>query len=69
MFDLLQHASDDQMALALCFGALVMCGAVMHFSLPLARLSRRSGSTVSTDDKMVVTVAASPETSRREKAA
>jgi hypothetical protein len=38
--ELLQQASDDQLVLAFCFGALVVSAAVMHFSFYLGRLSR-----------------------------
>jgi hypothetical protein len=34
---MLRQASDDQMALAFCFGALVISAAVMHFSFYLGR--------------------------------
>jgi hypothetical protein len=30
--DLVHHASDDQVALAICFGAVAFCGLVMYFS-------------------------------------
>lgn len=69
MFEVLHHASDDQMALVLCFGALVICGAVMHLSLPLAKMTRRvNGRTASTDQRLIAAPVPS-EFKRRDKAA
>lgn len=41
MADLLHHASDDQLALAICFGAVVVSGLIMHFSHHVGRLTGR----------------------------
>ena len=37
----MHQASDDQIALALCFGAVVVSGLIMHFSLHVGRLTGR----------------------------
>lgn len=41
MSDLLQQASDDQLALILCFAAMLTCGLIMHFSHYVGRLAGR----------------------------
>lgn len=41
MTDLLHQASDDQIALALCFGAVLVSGLVMHFSHHVGHLTGR----------------------------
>jgi hypothetical protein len=41
MADLIHLASDDQLALAICFGAVVVSGLIMHFSLHVGRLTGR----------------------------
>lgn len=41
MTDLLHQASDDQIALALCFGAVLVSGLVMHFSHHVGRMTGR----------------------------
>jgi hypothetical protein len=37
--DLLHQASDDQLALAICVGAVAICGLVMHFSHHVGRMT------------------------------
>jgi hypothetical protein len=39
MTEVFQHASDDQVALALCLGAVGVCGLIMHFSHHLGKLT------------------------------
>jgi hypothetical protein len=39
--EFIQQASDDQIALAICFGAVLLSGLVMHFSLRLGQLTGR----------------------------
>ena len=39
--EFLHQASDDQVALAICFGAVVASGLVMHFSHYVGRLTGR----------------------------
>lgn len=39
MADLLHQASDDQMALAICFSAVAACGLIMYFSHHVGRLT------------------------------
>ena len=41
MPEILHQASDDQIALAICFGAVVVSGLIMHFSLHVGRLTGR----------------------------
>ena len=41
MPDFLHQASDDQIALALCFGAVLVSGLIMHFSYHVGRLTGR----------------------------
>lgn len=41
MPEILHQASDDQIALAICCGALVVSGLIMHFSLHVGRLTGR----------------------------
>ena len=41
MADILHSASDDQLALAICFGAVVVSGLIMHFSHHVGRLTGR----------------------------
>ena len=43
MPEILHQASDDQIALAICFGAVVVSGLIMHFSLHVGRLTGRIG--------------------------
>ena len=38
MSEFLNSASDDQLALAICFGAVLGCGLIMHFSLHVGRI-------------------------------
>jgi hypothetical protein len=37
--DLVHQASDDQVALAICFGAVAFCGLIMYFSHHVGRLT------------------------------
>jgi hypothetical protein len=37
--ELLQNASDDQVALAICCGAFLVSGLVMYFSIHVGRLT------------------------------
>jgi hypothetical protein len=39
--EIMHQASDDQIALAICFGAVVVSGLIMHFSLHVGRLTGR----------------------------
>jgi hypothetical protein len=39
--EFLHQASDDQIALAICFGAVAVSGLIMHFSHHLGRLTGR----------------------------
>ena len=41
MPEFLHQASDDQIALALCFGAVLVAGLIMHFSHHVGRLTGR----------------------------
>lgn len=41
MPEILHQASDDQIALAICFGAVAVSGLIMHFSLHVGRLTGR----------------------------
>lgn len=41
MPEILHQASDDQIALAICFGAVVVSGLIMHFSLHVGRMTGR----------------------------
>ena len=41
MSELLHQASDDQLALAICFGAVVVSGLIMHFSYAVGRWTGR----------------------------
>ncbi|MBI3864577.1 MAG: hypothetical protein HY290_22065 [Planctomycetia bacterium] len=41
MPEILRHASDDQIALAICFGAVVVSGLIMHFSIHVGRMTGR----------------------------
>lgn len=41
MPEILHQASDDQIALAICFAAVVVSGLIMHFSLHVGRLTGR----------------------------
>ena len=41
MPEFLHQASDDQIALALCFGAVLVSGLIMHFSHHVGRLTGR----------------------------
>ena len=41
MPEIMHQASDDQIALAICFGAVVVSGLIMHFSLHVGRLTGR----------------------------
>jgi hypothetical protein len=40
--EFIHQASDDQIALAICFGAVLFSGLVMYFSLHLGRLTGRN---------------------------
>jgi len=40
--ELIHAASDDQIALAACFGALLVSGCIMYVSYPLRQLVQRS---------------------------
>ena len=42
MTELLQHATDDQIALAFCFGALLISGTVMYFSYHIGQMTNRN---------------------------
>lgn len=39
MAEILHQASDDQLALAICFGAVACCGLIMYFSHHVGRLT------------------------------
>jgi len=39
--EFLHQASDDQIALAICFGAVLVSGLIMHFSQHVGRLTGR----------------------------
>jgi hypothetical protein len=39
--EFLHQASDDQIALALCFGAVLVSGLIMHFSHHVGRMTGR----------------------------
>ncbi len=41
MSEILHQASDDQIALAVCFGAVVVSGLIMHFSHHVGRMTGR----------------------------
>ena len=49
MTELLQHATDDQIALAFCCGALLICSLVMHFSYHLGQSARSQSEAVPND--------------------
>ena len=42
MTELLQSATHDQIAVGFCCLALLVCGAIMHFSVHLGRLTGRN---------------------------
>ena len=39
MPEILRQASDDQIALFICFGAVVVSGLIMHFSIYVGRMT------------------------------
>ena len=39
--EILRQASDDQIALVICFGAVVVSGLIMHFSIHIGRMTGR----------------------------
>ena len=41
MPDILHQASDDQIALAICFGAVAVSGLIMYFSIHVGRMTGR----------------------------
>ena len=41
MPDVLHQASDDQIALAICLGAVVVSGLIMYFSIHIGRITGR----------------------------
>lgn len=41
MPEFLHQASDDQLALAICFGAVAVSGLIMHFSFNVGRWTGR----------------------------
>ncbi len=41
MPEMLHQASDDQIAIAICFGAVVVSGLIMYFSLHIGRMTGR----------------------------
>ena len=41
MPEIIHQVSDDQIALAICLGAVVASGLIMHFSLHVGRLTGR----------------------------
>lgn len=43
MTELIRSASDDQVALTICFSAVAFCGMIMYFSHYVGRLSGRTG--------------------------
>jgi hypothetical protein len=74
--EIVYQASDDQIALAICFGAVVVSGVIMHFSLHLGRLSGRIWLHQAPEQKKLLIHEArpghstpSPETPARERAA
>ncbi len=65
MPEFIHQASDDQIALAICFGAVVFSGLVMHFSLHLGRLTGRIRLHESPDQSTVLLQAAHAAASRQ----
>ncbi len=41
MPDIMRQVSDDQIALVVCFGAVVVSGLIMHFSIHVGRMTGR----------------------------
>lgn len=41
MSEILHQTSDDQIALIICFGAFVVSGLIMHFSIHIGRMTGR----------------------------
>lgn len=41
MPEILRHASDDHIALIICFGAVAVSGLIMHFSIHVGRITGR----------------------------
>ena len=41
MPEIMHQASDDQIALAICIGAVMVSGLIMHFSMHIGRLTGR----------------------------
>jgi hypothetical protein len=39
--DIVRQVSDDQIALIVCFGAILASGLIMHFSIHIGRLTGR----------------------------
>jgi hypothetical protein len=70
--DLVHQASDDQVALAICFAAVAFCGLVMHFSHHVGRLTGHVRLSTGTD-RTAQSLRTSPQTAApagaREKAA
>jgi len=63
--DFIHQASDDQIALTICFGAVLISGLVMHFSLRLGQLTGRIRLHETPDQATVVLQGAQPATSRQ----
>lgn len=64
MTDFLHQASDDQIALALCIGTVVVSGMIMHFSHHVGRLTGRIRLHESTDQQGILLSEMQPSHSR-----
>jgi hypothetical protein len=63
--EFIHQASDDQIALAICFGAVLVSGLVMHFSLHLGQLTGRIRLHETPDQSAVLLQGAQPVASRQ----
>ncbi len=70
MTELLQYASYDQIVLTVCFMAVALSGAIMHFSVHLTGEARREPTVSSNATARIrLSRAAAQTNQRREKAA
>ncbi|MGQ0637698.1 MAG: hypothetical protein ACT4QC_24235 [Planctomycetaceae bacterium] len=75
MRELIQQASDDQLALAICVASVVGTGLIMYFSHYVGRLSGRvrgvqpGGATSASSTRSLPQVSPAAQVGRRDKAA
>ncbi len=65
MPDFIHQASDDQIALAICFGAVLFSGLVMYFSAHLGQLTGRIRLQETSEQSTVLLQSAQPAGSRQ----